>query len=187
MGYLVSLEEGEGLWLGLGPQHHTAFQKQQAGAGPWSPSVLLQTVFSGAAGLEQLAPQVPWIGKKTVWVGGPHYSVLGWGKEQLWYLAITPFLSLLPGSLWAEILHPVCHTQTPKAKPRQAKGKTNNYFNQCREGIHQNSIPFLIKCVKRTKSNDLIMIKAISKHSTIDMVRGGGRRWTLMPLHSAER
>lgn len=117
MEYLVSLEEGEGLWLGLGPQHHTETIIR-------SPSVLLQTVFSGAAGLEQLAPQVPWIGKKTVWVGGPHYSVLGCGKEQLWYLAITPFLSLLPGSLWAEILHP-CMSHSDSQGKTQTSEREN--------------------------------------------------------------
>lgn len=82
-----------------------------------SPDCLLWGCRVGAAGS---SGPLDW---KENWVGGPHYSVLGCGKEQLWYLAITPFLPLLLGSLWAEILHPCMSHSDSQDKTQTSKRK----------------------------------------------------------------
>lgn len=60
--------------------------------------------------------------------------------------------------------------------PRQSSDKQREKLIIISINTEKGLIPFLIKCVKRTKSNDLNIIEAKNKHSTTDVVCGG-RRW----------
>lgn len=118
MRYLVRLERRKGLWLELGPHRSTASLGATRGNRPTEPTCLspdcvLWGCRLGAAGTSGF---LDWKERHLGWWSSSF--ICGLWKLVTLVSGSSP-LALLLGSLWQRSHTPLCHIQTPKARPRQ--------------------------------------------------------------------